>query len=62
MLPMHEVRCPYCGEPTSLVVDDASGDQSYVEDCTVCCRPMIVSVGIDAQAGIAVSVRREDDA
>ena len=44
---MHEVltlRCPYCGEPVELVVDQGGGDsQSYIEDCPVCCKPMLIS-------------------
>ena len=40
-----EVVCPYCGEPASVALDPGSGvNQSYVEDCPVCCRPWQVSV------------------
>jgi hypothetical protein len=40
------VRCPYCRERVELVVDpETSG--SYVEDCSVCCRPWAVQVGLD---------------
>jgi len=39
------VDCPYCGEPAALDVDTTAGDeQSYFEDCPVCCRPMEVFV------------------
>ena len=39
------VDCPSCGEPFTLSVDTTGGrDQSYVEDCPVCCRPMEVRV------------------
>ena len=44
MLPAVEVSCPYCGELLTLVVDDSAGAQSYIEDCQVCCRPMMVRV------------------
>lgn len=38
-----KVRCPYCHERVELYVDpDTTG--SYVEDCTVCCRPWAVHV------------------
>ena len=37
--------CPYCGEPVEVDVDASGGErQSYVEDCTVCCRPWQVEV------------------
>jgi hypothetical protein len=37
------VDCPACGEALSLGVDTSAGrEQSYYEDCAVCCRPMAV--------------------
>jgi hypothetical protein len=39
------VDCPACGEPFALDVDTSGGaEQSYIEDCPVCCRPMEVFV------------------
>jgi hypothetical protein len=39
------VDCPACGEPCSLGVDTSGGgEQSYFEDCPVCCKPMEVFV------------------
>ncbi len=43
-----EVVCPFCWEPVVLAVDTSGGEQSYVEDCTVCCRPMNIRVEIGA--------------
>ena len=37
---VHQFRCPYCGEPIELQVDASSGEQGYIEDCSVCCRPI----------------------
>lgn len=55
--------CPYCGEPIELLIDTSVAEQEYVEDCEVCCRPMVVSCivtqGFSDEA--LVSVRREDD-
>ena len=56
-----EVGCPYCGETIELVVDCSAGRQRYVEDCCVCCRPMNVSVTIDANGSPVVDARHEDD-
>ena len=40
MLNPYVLTCPYCGEDVELVIDEGGGDQqSYVEDCPVCCRP-----------------------
>ncbi len=38
------VECPSCGEPAPLDVDTSVAEQSYYEDCPVCCRPMEVFV------------------
>ena len=61
MLPLVQVWCPYCGEPIELAVDDSAGDQAYVEDCPVCCRPIVVEARAGDE-GIDVIVRREDEA
>jgi hypothetical protein len=40
-----ELYCPYCGESVELDIDESGGsNQSYVEDCPVCCRPWQVTV------------------
>jgi hypothetical protein len=39
-----EVTCPHCGEVFSLQIDTSQGDQSLIEDCTVCCRPINLTV------------------
>lgn len=38
------VTCPHCWESIEVRVDLSAGDQSYVEDCSVCCRPMALSI------------------
>jgi hypothetical protein len=38
-----EVSCPYCGEAITLLLDLSIEEQSYIEDCSVCCQPMTVS-------------------
>ncbi|MBD2713032.1 CPXCG motif-containing cysteine-rich protein, partial [Limnospira platensis] len=35
-----EFTCAYCGESNVTFIDfSAGGQQSYIEDCQVCCRP-----------------------
>ena len=34
------VTCPYCGETTEVDVEPLEEVQTYIEDCSVCCRPM----------------------
>jgi Cysteine-rich CPXCG len=57
-----EVTCPYCGESISVWVDEGGGgSQQYVEDCSVCCRPIELSVSASEDDGIFVSASRYDD-
>ena len=45
-----QVTCPHCGETIDLTLDLSVPDQSYIEDCPVCCRPMSVSyVAVDGE-------------
>ena len=40
--------CPHCGEPIDVYVDPGGGEyQEYVEDCSVCCRPILISATFD---------------
>ena len=40
--------CPYCGEEITMVIDlSRDGQQTYIEDCEVCCRPIQVSFGVE---------------
>lgn len=43
-LQSHKEHCPYCGECIELLVDTSVDEQSYIEDCSVCCRPIIVQL------------------
>lgn len=62
MLPTQTVDCPYCGEAIEIVIDDSVEQQEYVEDCSVCCRPINVTVSVDADAEITVSCGTDSDA
>ena len=43
-----EYYCAFCGEPSTTFVDTSGGmEQSYIEDCQVCCRPNVLYVRID---------------
>jgi len=56
-----EIQCPYCGELIEIVVDCSVEEQSYIEDCQVCCRPMEVTVVVDEEGRAEVSVKGEDE-
>jgi hypothetical protein len=57
-----DVACPYCGEANTIAVDPGSGsDQSYVEDCQVCCQPWRVSVHYQSDGTADVTATALDD-
>lgn len=63
-LRMMSARCPYCGENQKLEIDLTEGlPQEYVSDCTVCCRPIEVSVtsGLREDGVPVLRLRRDDD-
>mgnify|MGYP001811863597 CR=1 FL=1 len=55
------VGCPYCGETISVLIDDSLPEQNYVEDCQVCCRPIVFDVTVDVDGDLVVSVRMENE-
>lgn len=38
----HYFQCPYCWEEISMLLDLSVGEQTYIEDCEVCCNPIQV--------------------
>jgi hypothetical protein len=56
------IDCPYCGEAIEILVDASAGDQRYIEDCSVCCRPMDIAVTVDEDGRVGVRSTSGDDA
>ncbi|MFT7688068.1 MAG: hypothetical protein ACI9FB_003428 [Candidatus Azotimanducaceae bacterium] len=56
------VNCPYCGEALEVLIDPQEVGQQYIEDCQVCCKPIIFKVGLDQVGNVIVSVFDEDEA
>jgi cysteine-rich CPXCG protein len=54
MLQVASLQCPYCWEPIEVLVDGSVPRQQYVEDCSVCCRPIVITVV--ASQGEVVSI------
>ncbi len=54
-----EISCPYCGEFFSVLVDCSVEQQVYVEDCYVCCRPILLSVYVGDD--VTIGVRQENE-
>lgn len=55
------ILCPYCWEPITVLIDPGDMGVTYVEDCQVCCRPMVLEIRVGADASLLAEVRREDE-
>ncbi|MEP1214546.1 MAG: CPXCG motif-containing cysteine-rich protein [Marinobacter sp.] len=55
------IQCPYCWETLDISVDPSVADQEYVEDCQVCCQPIVVHVVVDENLTPTVDVRAENE-
>lgn len=54
------IDCPCCGESVELVIDCSAGSREYVEDCQVCCRPVLLAVTVADDGTVTVSARPEN--
>jgi cysteine-rich CPXCG protein len=39
----YEFACPYCWQPITMLLDLSVSRQQYIEDCEICCRPILIS-------------------
>ena len=44
-----------------MLVDDSLPEQNYVEDCQVCCRPIVLNVTVDSAGDVAVGAAAENE-
>ena len=54
------VDCPYCGTRIEIVIDCTIPSQEYIEDCEVCCRPIVLAVSVNDDETISVDARSEN--
>jgi hypothetical protein len=56
-------RCPWCDAPIELTIDMSAGPQTYIEDCQVCCAPILVRVAWDPDFDdrLLVTLERDGD-
>jgi len=55
------VNCPYCGEAFTALVDFSAGGQEYIEDCFVCCQPIVFNIVVDADGNLTEIITRQDN-
>jgi len=56
-------ECAFCGEENEILVDVSGGRrQSFTEDCTVCCRPNLITLMLDEDGEVELQVTQEYEA
>jgi hypothetical protein len=57
----HEaITCPYCWETIEVALDLSVEEQQYVEDCSVCCRPIAIRYRVAEGELSEIAVAAED--
>jgi len=57
----HDIRCPYCNEGITVLIDGSVSEQSHVENCHVCCRPIVLVASVDTHGGAQVLATAENE-
>ncbi|MGC8121680.1 CPXCG motif-containing cysteine-rich protein [Marinobacter sp. VGCF2001] len=55
------VQCPYCWETLEISVDPSVSEQEYVEDCQVCCQPIVLTLQLEDGQVSSVEARPENE-
>jgi hypothetical protein len=42
LIQLETITCPYCWESIEITLDLSVDFQQQVEDCSVCCRPIVI--------------------
>lgn len=56
-----DIQCPYCWETIGILVDCSVETQTYIEDCQVCCRPIVMEVELNGDGYPMVTASSQDD-
>ncbi|UGA56314.1 CPXCG motif-containing cysteine-rich protein [Vibrio sp. VB16] len=56
------IVCPYCAEFIDVLIDSTDVNQQYIEDCQVCCKPIVFLISETVDGDHIVSVYNEDEA
>lgn len=55
------LQCPWCSESIDLEIDLTFADQEYIEDCSVCCAPILVQVSVPEDGEPRVELHRDNE-
>jgi len=57
-----DISCPYCGEMITILITPEDADQKYIEDCQVCCKPIVFLVQMNEGGHVNVTAYDENEA
>ena len=61
MLNEQGFNCPYCDAPITILLDLSTDEQSYIEDCEVCCQPMQIYYRLENAEIALFTAKRADE-
>ncbi|TVZ41090.1 Cysteine-rich CPXCG [Alteromonadaceae bacterium 2753L.S.0a.02] len=56
-----KTTCPYCAERIEIVIDGSVEEQSFIEDCQVCCRPIQFTVYISGDDQVMIDAQGDNE-
>jgi Cysteine-rich CPXCG len=59
LIQQETITCPYCWQVIEIALDLSADEQRYVEDCSVCCRPIAISYRTDGETLTALEIAAE---
>lgn len=57
----HFFQCPYCWEEISMLFDTSVRNQTYIEDCEICCNPIEVNPIFENGELMALNIKSEEE-
>jgi hypothetical protein len=60
LIQFETITCPYCWEAIEIAVDLSVETQQQVEDCSVCCRPIVIRYSAADGELVALDVTAEN--
>ncbi len=49
-------QCPYCWKEVSILLDTSISNQTYIEDCEVCCNPIEIQPIFENSSLISINI------
>ena len=53
----HFLQCPHCWEEISMILDTSIRQQTYIEDCEVCCNPIEITPFFEENTLVSFNAR-----